>query len=164
MFDKLPERIRKKIVFTPCPVPNLKGDCWIWTASRHKFGYGFVGIPDKSGRHRCETAHRAVWFLVGRKIPKGRELDHLCRVTACCNPDHLEPVTHAENIARGKWFIATNAAKTHCPQGHTLTDAIQHHHAGRKPSRDCRECGRIRATEYYYRVTRRKNAANRAGD
>jgi hypothetical protein len=35
-------------------------------------------------------------------VPSGMELDHLCRVKACVNPDHLEPVTHAENMRRGK--------------------------------------------------------------
>jgi len=34
-------------------------------------------------------------------VPDGLELDHLCRVRSCCNPDHLEPVTHKENIRRG---------------------------------------------------------------
>jgi HNH endonuclease len=35
-------------------------------------------------------------------VPVGTELDHLCRVRACINPDHLEPVTHAENCRRGR--------------------------------------------------------------
>lgn len=30
------------------------------------------------------------------------ELDHLCRNRICVNPDHLELVTHAQNLRRGK--------------------------------------------------------------
>ena len=33
-------------------------------------------------------------------IPDGREIDHLCRNHRCVNPDHLEPVTHLENMRR----------------------------------------------------------------
>lgn len=29
------------------------------------------------------------------------DLDHLCRVRSCVNPDHLEPVSRAENCQRG---------------------------------------------------------------
>lgn len=36
-----------------------------------------------------------------RPIPVGLDLDHLCRVRSCVNPDHLEPVTRAENLRRG---------------------------------------------------------------
>jgi hypothetical protein len=34
-------------------------------------------------------------------IPAGLHLDHLCRVRDCVNPEHLEPVTNAENLRRG---------------------------------------------------------------
>jgi hypothetical protein len=34
-------------------------------------------------------------------IPENLELDHLCRNPACVRPDHLEPVTHLENLRRG---------------------------------------------------------------
>jgi hypothetical protein len=33
-------------------------------------------------------------------VPEGLELDHLCENPPCCNPAHLEPVTHAENNRR----------------------------------------------------------------
>lgn len=39
-------------------------------------------------------------LLVG-PIPEGLTIDHLCRNTMCVNPDHLEPVTHRENLMRG---------------------------------------------------------------
>jgi hypothetical protein len=151
-LEQLPERIRTKIVLAPCPVPNLKGDCWIWTRSTHKFGYGYFRVDGKT-----HYVHRLVYQLAGRIIPTGKELDHLCRVPACCNPDHVEPVTHAINVSRGNWFIVKNAAKTHCPKGHSLTDALIHLHAGRKPSRDCRECARIRGNDYYRRKCATRN-------
>jgi hypothetical protein len=35
-------------------------------------------------------------------VPEGMELDHLCRVHPCVNPEHLEPVTPRENKLRGE--------------------------------------------------------------
>jgi hypothetical protein len=34
-------------------------------------------------------------------IPDGLVIDHLCRVSLCVNPDHLEAVTEAVNVQRG---------------------------------------------------------------
>ena len=46
-------------------------------------------------------AHRLYYERRKGAIPPDRQIDHLCRVPACVNPDHLEPVTPAENIRRG---------------------------------------------------------------
>lgn len=70
---------------------DASGDCWEWTAHVQENGYG---------RWQNEWAHRKVWeFLVG-PIPKGLDVDHLCMNKRCVNPDHLEPVTRAENMRR----------------------------------------------------------------
>lgn len=45
--------------------------------------------------------HRVVWTLLGYQLLDTQVLDHLCRVRSCCNPAHLEPVSHAENTKRG---------------------------------------------------------------
>lgn len=45
-------------------------------------------------------AHVANWIAVNGPVPDGCELDHLCRVRNCVNPDHLEPVSRFINIQR----------------------------------------------------------------
>jgi hypothetical protein len=52
-------------------------------------------------RGRLVSAHGFYYRRSGRKVPKGMELDHLCRNRACVNVDHLEPVTRIENLKRG---------------------------------------------------------------
>jgi len=69
--------------------------CWIWQRSIVE-GYGCLRIARKT-----YYAHRVYWERVNGPIPKGLDLDHLCRVRACCNPAHTEPVTRAENLRRG---------------------------------------------------------------
>jgi hypothetical protein len=76
---------------------NKTETCWLWTAGKAYWGYGWFGVA-----HRTPVlAHRYSWELANGPVPEGLELDHLCRVTACVNPAHLEPVTHAENVRRG---------------------------------------------------------------
>lgn len=67
--------------------------CWIWQRGLNSFsGYGMLGR---------QWAHRVVYEREFGPIPEGLELDHLCRVRACVNPVHLEPVTKNENAKRG---------------------------------------------------------------
>jgi hypothetical protein len=70
--------------------------CWLWTASTNEGGYGHFwrGPDDWMVAHRFSYEH-----FVG-PIPEGLDLDHLCRVRHCVNPEHLEPVTRRENLRR----------------------------------------------------------------
>lgn len=70
--------------------------CWIWLRAKGKDGYGSI----KRGK-RSHRAHRWVYEQEVGPIPEGLELDHLCRNPSCVNPEHLEPVTKAENQWRG---------------------------------------------------------------
>lgn len=74
---------------------EVTGFCWLWTAAKTSDGYGLTTLYG-----RAECAHRAVWMLLMGEIPKGLQLDHLCEVRDCVNPDHLEPVTKRENARR----------------------------------------------------------------
>lgn len=72
-------------------LPNAVTGCWEWVGDRTDEGYGrCAGAP----------AHRVAWLMFRGPIPDGLALDHLCRNVSCVNPDHLEPVTTAENNAR----------------------------------------------------------------
>lgn len=104
--------------------------CWIWKASRDRFGYGLFDN---------RVAHRFGYELIKGKIPKGLELDHLCRNRSCVNPDHLEPVTHIVNIQRGNSGLK-DRIKTHCPHNHEYNKKNTVH---TKRGRACRTCKNI---------------------
>ena len=76
---------------------RFETECWIWQLAKDRNGYGQVWTTSGMALAHCvycEERHGPV--------PEGTELDHLCRVLACVNPNHLEPVTHAENCRRGR--------------------------------------------------------------
>lgn len=68
--------------------------CWIWTGATHH-GYGRGSFIGKN-----VFIHRLVYEHLITPIPTDLQLDHLCKVRQCANPDHLEPVTSAENVHR----------------------------------------------------------------
>jgi hypothetical protein len=72
-------------------------DCWIWQRATKSFGYGDMR---HNGRNR--PAHVVFYEEKYGPVPPGMELDHVvCNTPPCCNPDHVKPVTHAENTRRG---------------------------------------------------------------
>lgn len=91
-----PERPLEERLF---PRIDAEGPCWLWTGAISRNGYGVVQLGGRDAGTRA--VHRVVWELLVGLIPRGLDLDHLCRVRHCCNPDHLEPVTRQANVARG---------------------------------------------------------------
>lgn len=109
--------------------------CWLWTAKIGRNGYGRYA--------EAELAHRVAYELWKGPIPAGLEIDHLCMVKHCVNPDHLEAVTHAENLRRRDLIYGIRTAVTECPHGHPYDSTNTYlSPSGR---RQCRECARIRA-------------------
>lgn len=84
---------------------------------------GYIA-PDGYGRawhsdyKQMLGAHRVAWLKEKGPIPSNLVLDHLCRNRSCVNTNHLEVVTHRENILRGTGPSAWNAKKDHCKKGH----------------------------------------------
>ncbi len=109
-------------------------ECWEWTASRNKAGYGAFGCNGKTVR-----AHRFAYEDSIGSVPAGLELDHLCRNRGCVNPWHLEPVSHRENMMRGDTGKHLSD-RTHCPSGHEYNESNTRIY---RSMRYCRECLRI---------------------
>lgn len=132
-------RIREVIWRNIHPEPNT--GCWLWSGYINEDGYG-RGYPIAGGR--LVFAHRITFEFLVSVLAKGMELDHLCRNRACCNPNHLEAVTHRENIRRAADRI------THCPQGHEYLRAntgYQHHKTG-WVGRYCKTCAIASSREH----------------
>ena len=94
-----------------------EGACLVWTGNLNQHGYGRVFDPSTK---RQRFAYAVAWEAKNGPIPDGLELDHLCRNRRCIDPDHLEAVTHQENVARARPYRAY-PPKTHCKRGHELT-------------------------------------------
>jgi len=83
--------IRERVIIEDC---GHSTPCWCWSRCTRD-GYGRADII---GRHL--QAHRVSFEAFRGEIAAGFEIDHLCCVTNCVNPDHLEPVTPEENLRR----------------------------------------------------------------
>lgn len=118
--------------------------CWEWRGQVRPDGYGSIW---DSRLGRKNLAHRIAVELTGRTIPAGMHTDHLCRNRKCVRPDHLEVVTHRENMRRGIGWPGVNARKTRCPNGHPYDGANLVMNV--RGERLCRSC-RLAANRAWY--------------
>lgn len=123
----------------PCPNQSLAGPCHVYRGTITQKGYGQTSINGKS-----VMVHRYVWEQTNGPIPKGLEIDHQCRVRACCNVQHLRVVTKkvnlTENVVGSCWQLLK--ARTHCPLGHPYDEANTYRN--KFGCRSCRSCNRIK--------------------
>lgn len=95
------DRFWLNILRKDCAIPEVSGQCWVWTGPIDK-GYGRLYHQGK-----VYQSHR--WSYEQHKhvsLSKKDTIDHLCRNTLCCNPDHLEKVSLIENIERQHLYHA----------------------------------------------------------
>lgn len=117
---------------------SVTESCWIWGGALDRLGYARFNAGDGTK----PMVHRWSYEQLVGQIHDGLELDHLCRVRNCVNPEHLEPVDHRTNSLRGRTVSAVNARKTHCKRGHPLGELTP----GRE--RRCLPCASLRNAEY----------------
>lgn len=87
---------RRLVRYVEVPT-GYRTHCWIWQLAKTKDGYGRETAPTG----KSVLAHRRYFEQRHGPIPLDLQLDHLCRIRACVNPDHLELVTGSENVRRG---------------------------------------------------------------
>lgn len=131
----------KRIVVSP-------DGCWMWGGPMNPGGYGVVCHEGKR-----VPAHRYTYEMAVGPIPSDKQIDHLCRVRACCNPAHLEVVTQRENTLRGVGLSAINARKTACHRGHELTGGNVSYYRSTTGGigRCCLACKRAASLRYHAR-------------
>jgi hypothetical protein len=105
--------------------------CWLVPPKAN--GYAYLSVDN-----RQVSAHRFVYERLVGPIPDGMQIDHVhargCRHRNCVNPEHLEPVTQAENLRR--WAESV----TECPQGHPYDETNTYWRKDRPGHRQCRAC------------------------
>lgn len=134
-------------------VPEPNTGCWLWTGALDTGGYGRFNI----GGEVLDCAHRVSFKLFKGKIPDGYDIDHLCRVRCCVNPDHLEAVTRRENLRRSSIVSSTiKANQTHCIYGHEFTASNVWLNA--KGHRVCKKCKNRHIRDWKRRERKRRKA------
>ena len=94
--------------------------CWIWQRPLAK-GYGNISYKDKTCR-----VHRVAYTIWKKEIPLNHDVDHLCGVKSCCNPEHLQIIKSNEHNTleneRGK-LLGPNKGRVKNPPIHlTIQD------------------------------------------
>lgn len=120
-------------------IPVTESGCWIWTDHLCRGDYAQFYINGA-----LQMSHRVSYEIHIGPIPRNMEIDHICRVRCCVNPEHLRPLPHKDNVLCGSGLTAKHALKTHCINGHPFSgDNLQF-----KPNRNervCRQCNKDRA-------------------
>lgn len=138
--------IEARVIHEDC---GFLSPCWNWKLAVTPQGYA-MGCPPRA-RGSKRVSRLAYQAFVG-PIPEGLELDHLCRNRRCVNPEHLEPVTHAENMRRFSW------KRTVCLHGHAFEgDNVKILSNGCRVCRVCNDAWWARKAEQ--RRAARKNVA-----
>lgn len=77
-------------------IPEPNSGCWLWLGTLNTDGYAAFEFKGRGYR-----AHQVLYDEKFGAPAPGLERDHLCRTRCCSNPDHIEAVTHLENVRRG---------------------------------------------------------------
>lgn len=97
LIDRITNRTKlTDLGYTVNGQPSL---CHIWTGSHSGNGrggqYGRISVNGITS-----ATHIIVFTHYHGYIPCKMQVDHLCNNRLCCNPEHLELVTHQENQKR----------------------------------------------------------------
>jgi hypothetical protein len=117
--------------------PN--SDCWVWTATVDRNGYGTFSYNGKG-----VSAHR--FSYVAQKnnyewLDKAIAVKHSCDTKRCIKVEHLSAGTFSENLqeAWDRGLRVKNSQKPYCNNGHKRSET---NYIGVDGYARCRECDR----------------------
>lgn len=90
---------RCSIVFTGFILNGKPSPCHIWTGPTSGTGRG-GGYGRMSLDGQTVATHIVTFVNYFGFVPSKKQIDHLCNQRLCCNPAHLEMVTHLKNQRR----------------------------------------------------------------
>lgn len=89
IFDKIMSRVEI----------NHNTGCWEWQGPTSGTGRG-GGYGRMSLYGQTVAVHIVMFVNFFGYVPSKKQIDHKCTNRICCNPDHLEMVTHKQNQRR----------------------------------------------------------------
>jgi hypothetical protein len=98
----------KSRIFSKIAVGEID-QCWLCEGDSQCGGYGHMQISKKK-----HYMHRLAWSSFFGAIPDGMNILHSCDRPSCCNPTHLSPGTHSDNMkdktskGRGVYHFGAN--------------------------------------------------------
>lgn len=90
---------RCDIVDTGYFIDGKPSPCHLWTGPTSGDGRG-GGYGRMSLNNQTVAVHLVAYTHYYGYIPSKKQVDHLCNNRLCCNPQHLELVTHLQNQRR----------------------------------------------------------------
>lgn len=94
--EKTIEKIQQRLTTKDC---GYLTPCHVWTGPTSGSGRG-GGYGRMSLNSQTVAVHLVVYTHFFGYIPGKKQIDHKCNNRLCCNPDHLEMVSHKENQKR----------------------------------------------------------------
>ncbi len=110
---------------------SVQDSCWVLPNKPRPDGYVRIKLGGV-----YQYAHRVVYQHFSGQIPEGFEIDHLCRVRNCINPEHLEAVTPMINMHRSM------------PYNPKIQERIAQNVSLYKNRRTCKLCKNLRQRKY----------------
>lgn len=91
------EKIFERVIFVDGPMST---PCWEWTGPDSGTKGRGKGYARMCLNGQTVAVHRAMYGTIFGYVPGKKQIDHRCRNRLCCNPVHLEMVTHKANQKR----------------------------------------------------------------
>lgn len=113
--------------------------CWIYSGEINRNGYGVVRISSKGVTKRIYAHRFSYSYYKDISIPSNYNVNHICDVRRCVNPEHLYLGTQRDNMRdRTERNRHHNSIKEFCKNGHLFSS--ENTYIRKNGNRKCKQC------------------------